>query len=132
MKKKIIIIVAVILVIAGAFWAKGYYNDRYVASEIYYTQVPEDEVNEDSWLVDSDGVKQGKGKEYKLIGYDEIGTEKEVYFSVKGTAENYYAPGTYIQVKSSKTIVLGNAPVQKSAVPQAALKQIQENGTRIK
>ena len=58
MKKKIIIIVAVILVIAGAFWAKGYYNERYVASEVYYTQVPEDEVNEDSWLVDSDGVKQ--------------------------------------------------------------------------
>ena len=132
MKKKIIIIVAVIFVIAGAFWAKAYYNDRYVASEIYYTQVPEDEVNEDSWLVDSDGVKQEKGKEYKLIGYDENGNEKEVYFSVKGTSENYYAPGTYIQVKSSKTLVLGNAPVEKSAVPQAALKQIQENGTRIK
>ena len=39
-----------ILVIAGAFWAKGYYNDRYVA--------PEAEANEDSWLVDADGVKQ--------------------------------------------------------------------------
>ena len=51
---------------------------------------------------------------------------------MKGTSENYYAPGTYIQVTSSKTIVLGNAPVEKSAVPQAALKQIQENGTRIK
>lgn len=50
---------------------------------------------------------------------------------MKGTAENYYAPGAYIQVKSSKTLILGNAPVEKSAVPQAALKQIQENGTRI-
>ena len=76
MKKKILIIVAVILAIAGAFWAKGYYNDRYVASEVYYTQIPEDEVNEDSWLVDSDGVKQEKGKEYKLIGYYENGNEK--------------------------------------------------------
>lgn len=94
--------------------------------------MPEDGVNEDSWLVDSDGVKLEKGKEYKLIGYDENGNEKEVYFSVKGTAGNYYSPGTYIQVKSSKTIVLGNASVEKSAVPQAALKQIQENGTRIK
>ena len=35
MKKKIIIIVAVILVIVGVFWAKGYYNDRYAASEVY-------------------------------------------------------------------------------------------------
>ena len=72
-----------------------------------------------------------RSKEYKLIGYDENGNEKEVYFSVKGTAENYYAPGTYIQVTGSKTLTLGNAPMEKSAVPQAALKQIQENGTRI-
>lgn len=132
MKKKIIIIVVIILVIAGAFWAKGYYNDRYVASEVYYTQIPEDEVNEDSWLVDSDGVKQEKGKEYKLMGYDEKGKEKHVYFSVKGTAENYYAPGTYIQVKSSKTLSLGHVAVGESAVPQAALEQIKANGTRIK
>ena len=132
MKKKMMIIVALILVIAGAFWAKGYYNDRYVASEVYYTQIPEDEVNEDSWLVDSDGVKQEKGKEYKLLGYDENGSEKEVYFSVKGTSENYYAPGTYIQVKSSKTIMLGHAVVNESAVPQEALEQIKMNGTRVK
>lgn len=48
MKKKIIIIIAIVLVIAGVFWAKGYYNDRYVASDSFYTQIPQDEVNEDS------------------------------------------------------------------------------------
>ena len=37
MKKKIIILAVVLLVIAGAFWAKGYYNDRYVVSSCYYT-----------------------------------------------------------------------------------------------
>ena len=47
-KKGIIIAAFVLLVIAGAFWAKGYYNDRYVASNFYYTQIPMDEVNEDS------------------------------------------------------------------------------------
>ena len=132
MKKKIMIIVAAILVIAGAFWAKGYYNDRYIVSEVYYTQIPEDEVNEDSWLVDSDGVKQEEGKEYKLMGYDENGNEKEVYFSIRGTSENYYAPGSYIEVKSSKTIILEHAVVNESEVPQKALEQIKINGTRVK
>ena len=132
MKKKIMIIVAAILVIAGAFWAKGYYNDRYIVSEVYYTQIPEDEVNEDSWLVDSDGVKQEEGKEYKLMGYDENGNEKKVYFSIRGTSENYYAPGTYIEVKSSKTIILEHAVVNESEVPQKALEQIKINGTRVK
>ena len=132
MKKKIMIIVAAILVIAGAFWAKGYYNDRYIVSEVYYTQIPEDEVNEDSWLVDSDGVKQEEGKEYKLMGYDENGNEKEVYFSIRGTSENYYVPGTYIEVKSSKTIILEHAVVNESEVPQKALEQIKINGTRVK
>ena len=132
MKKKIMIIVAAILVIAGAFWAKGYYNDRYIVSEVYYTQIPEDEVNEDSWLVDSDGVKQEEGKEYKLMGYDENGNEKEVYFSIRGTSENYYAPGSYIEVKSSKTIILEHAVVNESEVPQKALEQIKMNGTRVK
>ena len=76
-KKGIVIAVVVLLVVAGAFWAKGYYNDRYVASSFYYTQIPEDEVNEDSWLVDADGVKQEKGKAYDLIGYDENGGAKK-------------------------------------------------------
>lgn len=91
-KKRIIIAAVVLLVIAGAFWAKGYYNDRYVASNFYYTQIPMDEVNEDSWLVDADGVKQEKGKEYDLIGYDENGEAKEVYFKKSGSAKDYYAP----------------------------------------
>ena len=130
MKKKIIIIIAIVLVIAGAFWAKGYYNDRYVASDSFYTQIPLDEVNEDSWLVDSDGVKQEKGKEYNLIGYNENGEQREVYFKVTGGAEDYYAPGTYIKVDTSKTIVLSHEVVDEQAVPQKALEQIKANGTR--
>lgn len=130
MKKKIILVIAVLLVIAGAFWAKGYYNDRYVASDHYYTQIPEDERNEDSWLVDADGVKQEKGKEYDLIGYNEKGEAKEVNFKKSGSAEDYYAPGTYIKVSTSKTITIGVEVVNVTDVPQEALTKIQESGTR--
>lgn len=73
MKKKIAVIPILILVVCGAFWAKGYYNDRYVVSDSFYTQIPLDEVNEDSWLVDADGVQQEKGREYDLIGYNQEG-----------------------------------------------------------
>ena len=131
MKKKIVIFVVVLLVVVGAFWAKGYYNDRYVVSSCYYTQIPEDEVNEDSWLMDKDGVKQTKGKSYELMGYNEQGEQQEVYFTKSGSAEDYYAPGTYIKVSMSKTITLSVEVVEESSVPQIVLEKIQELGTRV-
>lgn len=134
MKKKIItaigIIIAAAAIIYCAFWAKSYYNNRYVVSDSFYTQIPADEVNEDSWLVDADGVQQEKGKRYILIGYNEAGEAREVSFIKRGTAENYYAPGTYIKVNTSKTIVVGVESVEENAVPQAALEKIASQGTK--
>ena len=130
MKKKVIILAVVLLVVAGAFCAKGYYNDRYVVSDCYYTQVPEDEVNEDSWLVDKDGARQAEGKSYELMGYNEQGEQREVYFTKSGNAEDYYAPGTYIKVNTSKTIVLDVQVVDASSIPQPAMEKIRELGTK--
>ena len=130
MKKKIIILAVALLVVAGAFCAKGYYNDRYVESACYYTQIPVDEVNEDSWLVDEDGVRQTEGKSYELMGYNEQGEQHEVYFTKSGSAEDYYAPGTYIKISMSKTITLGVEVVEESSVPQTALEKTQEMGTK--
>lgn len=131
-KKSIWILPLVVVFAAGAFWTKGYYNDRYVVSDYYYTQIPEDEMNEDSWLLDSDGAKQVKGKEYELVAYNAQGEEREVYFTKTGSAEDYYAPGTYIQVSTSKTLVAGVAVVNEEDVPPAALEQIDTLGTRIR
>ena len=131
MRKKLIILAVILLVVAGAFCAKGYYNDRYVVSDCYYTQIPEDEVNEDSWLVDEDGTKQAKGKAYDLVGYNEQGEQRELYFTKSGSAEDYYDPGTYIKVSMSKTITLGVEVVEESSVPQIALERIQERGTKV-
>ena len=130
MKKKVIILAVVLLVVAGAFCAKGYYNDRYVVSDCYYTQVPEDEVNEESWLVDKDGARQAEGKSYELMGYNEQGEQREVYFTKSGNAEDYYAPGTYIKVNTSKTIVLDVQVVDASSIPQPAMEKIRELGTK--
>lgn len=129
-KKKIIVIAVVLLVVCGAFWAKGYYNDRYVVSDSFYTQIPSNEVNEDSWILDADGVPQEEGKQYDLIGYNEEGKEREVSFKKQGTAEDYYAPGTYIKVDVSKTLVVGTEVVEESSVPEAALEKMSSLGTR--
>lgn len=130
MKKIIGIIAIVAIIICGAFWAKGYYNDRYVMSDSFYTQIPLDEVNEDSWLLDTNGEKQEKGKQYDLIGYNKSGEEKEVSFSQKGTSKDYYAPGTYIKVNMSKTITVGVEVVEQKDVPETALSKISSLGTK--
>ena len=77
MKKKIIFITVLILVIAGAFWAKAYYNDRYVVLDSFYTQIPSDEVNEDSWLVDKDGVKQKKVRNIILLDITKMANKEK-------------------------------------------------------
>ena len=114
----------VLLLIAGAFWAKGYYTARYVASDFYYVQVPEGEPNEDSWLVDADGVKQVKGKAYDLIGYNAQDEDRELHFTQTGSAGDYYAPGTFLKIAASETIVVGVETVEKTAVPPAALDRL--------
>lgn len=130
MKKTVAIVVGILVVVYGAFLAKGYYNDRYVVSDSFYTQIPLDEVNEDSWLVDADGVQQEEGKAYELVGYNSLGEERAVHFTKKGKAEDYYAPGTYIKVNTSKTLIVGMGIVSREDVPEAALEKIETVGTR--
>lgn len=132
MKKTIGIVAAALIILWGAFQAKNYYNNRYVVSDSFYTQIPADEVNEDAWLLDADGVPQEKGKRYTLIGYNEAGEPQEISFTQTGSAEDYYAPETYIKANTSKTIVVCVETVDKSAVPQAALEKIAALGTKCK
>ena len=58
------------------------------------------------------------------MGYNEQGEQCEVYFTKSGSAEDYYAPGTYIKVSMSKTLTLGVEAVEESSVPQTALEKI--------
>lgn len=67
---------------------------------------------------------------YELMGYTEQGEPCEVYFTRSGSAEDYYAPGTYIKISMSKTITLGVEVVEEPSVPQTALEKIQELGTK--
>lgn len=129
--KKLLIFAAAIFFAAGAFWVKGYYNDRYVISDSYYTRIPEDETTGESWLTDADGVRQTKGKEYDLVGYNDQGKEREVHFSQTGEGEDLYAPGTYIKVDTSKVLVVALEVVDEASVPRSALEKITAQGTKL-
>lgn len=122
---------ALLLLGAAALWAKGYYNDRYVADELYYTRVPVDEVNVDSWLVDADGVPQAPGKEYHLTAYNDRGEAREVAFTQSGSAGDYYAPGTWLALQTSPTLVVGVSTTEEAQVPAAAREKILDQGTRL-
>lgn len=130
-KKWIVFAVIAAVIIGGAIWAKGYYQDRYVARAAYYTQIPLDEKNDKTtYLKDKDGKQIAKGKEYDLVGYDDKGNSKDVFFEKRGEASDYYTPGTYIKLNHSKTIIVGMEVVDEKEVPKAALEKIHEKGTR--
>lgn len=124
MKKKIAVTISILCIAVALFWAKGYYNERYVAVDSYYTQIPFDEVNEDSWLFDKDGIKQEKGKEYNLVGYNKKGEKRDLVFTQRGSAKDYYAPGTYIKANVSKTLVVGIEIVNEKDIPEEAMNQM--------
>lgn len=125
--KKLFLLVFVVLVVGAAIWGKNYYNDRYVLDEYVYAQVPNDSnASKDEWLYDDSGKKTQKGKEYKLKGYNKEGKERDVEFSIPGTAEYYYKPGTIIKVSMSKTIVIGQQSVTEKNVPEKALQQLKK------
>lgn len=81
--------------------------------------------------MDADGVKQAKGKEYVLTAYNARGEKREVCFTKTGGAVDYYAPGAYIEVQTSKTLVIGVRMVEEKEIPAAALEQIRTHGTKV-
>ena len=65
---------------------------------------------------------------HKSYGSHQV--RKNVDLTRSGSAEDYYAPGTYIKISMSKTITLGVEVVEEPSVPQTALEKIQESGTK--
>jgi len=116
--------VVVLIVIGGAVWAKGYYEDHYVGSD-YYTVIPEGYDLTPEPLRDKNGNVMEFGKEFRLTGYDAQGGAKDVDFTVKGDeSSDFPQPGTYLKVVASKYLVNGWSVIDESSVPDKALEQI--------
>ena len=127
MKKRtalVSLIVVVALLVAGAVWAKKYYDARYVGHD-YYTVVPLDEPVAVNDLYDREGKVVGSGYSYDLVGYDAAGQRRTLSFEEHAdTLEGLYAPGTYLRVNASSQIVLGVAVVDKAQIPPEILDKL--------
>lgn len=127
MKKKVILFVFMILIGIVAIKVKAHYSENYILADHFYTQIPLDEVNRYSWLINNHGEKQFIGREYFLVGYNEQGQSCHITFITRG---NYYKPGTYIELNTDKKIVIDQKVIKKSDVPKRALAQIKYYGTK--
>lgn len=125
----IIGIIVVILVAAGVWWGKGYYDRTYAVNDTYYAVIPADQGAELQGMKDDDGEEFSKGYSYNLTGYDKDGTaRKDITVNVyTDNADELYKPGTYLKIEMSSTRVIKNSPVQESAVPQSALSKIKNS-----
>jgi uncharacterized protein (TIGR01655 family) len=116
--------VALVLIAVIAVWGRNYYQDRYVSSD-YYTMVPLDYDITPEPLYSMTSEEVGIGKSYDLIAYSADGTEKDVSFTVHGTAESLPQPGIYLLVKASNQIVTGWSTTTKDQIPADALAKIE-------
>ncbi|MCI1901409.1 MAG: YxeA family protein [Bifidobacteriaceae bacterium] len=122
----IIGLVVVVIVVAGAIWAKGYYNDRYV-SQSYYAQVPADEKMEIEGMKDNQGKVFDKGHTYELTAYDKDGKARKLEVTVyTDKVSKLYKPGTYLKIEASKQIVTGQSVIREMDIPPAAFAKIQD------
>lgn len=120
----IIGVIVVVLVAAGAIWAKGYYDETY-ASKTYYTRVPESTVLEIQDITSDSGENVSKGYKYELTAYSESGEKKDVSFVVQTEdIADLYQPGTYLKVEASEKRVMNQSAISKSDVPASVVNKL--------
>ena len=130
MKRSIIIgLVAIVVIgVAGALWAKKYYDSRYVGHD-YSTAVPADEPVEVGDLLDAQGKPADTGYSYSLVGYDTDLNRRVLEFDKRAeSADDLIQPGTYLRVSASEQIVLNEAIIDESEVPAQILEKLNSEG----
>lgn len=129
MKKGIKLIVGVVIIALIAVVAvkgKEYYENRYTGT-YYYTMIPMDEPMELEDMKDDKGEVVGLGKKYKLKSYDEK-SERLLEFSVNTEdKDKLFKPGTFLKIKASNEIVLGEEIISRDEVPEGILEKIEES-----
>lgn len=102
-----------------------YYNARYVASNVYYFQVPKDQSTEIEDLYDRDGNAVDKGRAYKFEAYDDNGESRIVEFEfMTEDSKKLLQPLEYVKVETSDQIVLSQKRIKLEEVPEKALEKI--------
>ncbi|MCL2547753.1 MAG: YxeA family protein, partial [Symbiobacteriaceae bacterium] len=117
------LLVSIILVLLFAFWAKQYYENRYVGAD-YYAMVPLDFDTTPTMMHSMSGAEVGLGKRYELTAFDEQGNAKAVEFTVRLDRETLPLPGAFLYIKASKQLVISWREIDESSIPKGALQMI--------
>lgn len=131
MKKKpivwIVLVIVIAVIVAGAVWAKQYYEDRYVGTD-YYTMIPLDYDMTPETQYSASGEDVGLGKDFNLIAYNEEGEEREISFIMMSEdSADYPQPGTFLLAKVSKQLVVSWNIVEENRVPDRVLTRIKND-----
>lgn len=100
-----------VIVVAGAFWGRQYYEDRYVGTD-FYARVPLDYDMASVSVRNMEGKEIGTAVEYNLTAYNEQGEAVSVSFRVHdpdsdiSIGEEQPQPGDYLRLKVSKQLVI--------------------------
>jgi len=125
--KILFIVVIVALLGVGVFWAKTYYNDRYIGSA-YYTVVPSTQNTTIETLYSNDGKAVDKGRTYAVTAYNEKGEMRVLKFEVvTKNPKELLQPGTFLEITASKQIVIKQKTISKADIPKAALAYVVKN-----
>lgn len=119
--KKIFGIIGLVLLIFISYKGYIYYQDRYVGTT-YYTKTSATPAKIQD-LLDSQGKKVDTGYSYSLIGVNEKGEKKKIEFEITTPA---YPPNTYLEIRSSKKIVLKQATISEKNIPKSIKKIVDQ------
>lgn len=125
MKKKISILLGLIVFAGIVYMGNKYYNARYVASNVYYFKVPQDQSTAIEDLYDRDGNAVDRGRAYKFEAYDDHGESRIVEFEfMTEDSKKLLQPLEYVKVETSDQIVLSQKRIKLEEVPEKALEKI--------
>jgi uncharacterized protein (TIGR01655 family) len=116
--------VLVVIIAAAVVWGKGYYESRYV-STTYYAHIPANASIEPHAIYDDAGEYMCEGYEFTVNAVNEQGEQRQLEINIYDDDPPAPAPGSYLQVEASQQLVTGWKTIDQTAIPAAALSQLQ-------
>lgn len=125
MAKKIILVVALVLIVIFGYKGYEYYSTTY-KGDVAYAKVPEEVPTVEDTKDDTGQVIAGsKSYKYDFDFVKEDGTVQKMDYELSGDNVTPFKPGSYVKVSlSKKRVVSGPNNVAKSDIPKTVLDKL--------
>lgn len=125
MAKKIILVVALVLIVIFGYKGYEYYSTTY-KGEVAYAKVPEEVPTAVDTKDDTGEIIAGsKSYQYDFDFVKEDGSIQKMDYELSGDNVTPFKPGSYVKVSlSKKRVVSGPNDVSKSDIPKTVLDKL--------